>query len=160
MDKPTVLWHGGFHDHPLNGLASYKDKKVWLEVSDDQGCIQIKNEAELKALDPYYYDVHDDEMKKEEDGSYYCWKYTLYKLYEMPDEYFKQFEESHKLFQELVGYHTDHDPLIYNPFCNPFSKFNDIEQPRINYHPYNYDCLGEFRSIDFINYHVPRRNYQ
>src|SRR5437667_3354219 len=115
-EKPIMLWHSAFYDHPLDGLALYKNKKVWFAVSDDGGWEHFENENQVKSLDPYYYDIDFD---KDEDGTFTCCKYTLYKLYEIPEEYLKQHEERHKLFQEFVGYHTDHDPKIYKPFNIP-----------------------------------------
>lgn len=159
-NKPIMLWHSGFYDHPLDGLALYKGVKVWFTVSDDGEWKKIWNLDQLKALDGYYYDIENtsDDIFK---GEMFICKYTLYKLYEIPDKCLIQHEDKHKLFQEFVGYHTDHDPLIYKPFNNwemefENNKFYNTEHPKIDYNPLDHKYLGEFRSIDFINYYLPK----
>lgn len=162
-DRPIMLWHFDFLDYPLNGLALYKNQKVWFVKTFGGGWVNPQNSNEHKDLDSYYYDIESGETGL--DGSTIFWKYPLYKLYEIPDQYLKQYENRHKLFQELVGYHTDHDPLIYQPFntSNWSAEYKNnewyqTEHPVIDYNPQNHNCLGEFRSWDFVNYYRPKVN--
>ena len=160
-DKPIMLWHLGYFDYPHNGIASYKNQKVWFELSSKGQLLNLQNHNECKSLDSYYYDI-DEQSEEDENNAIEIWGYPLYQLYEIPDEYLKQYEYIHQLFQKFVGYHTDHDPLIYKPFDIPNwstecknNKFYNTHHPPINYNPKNYQCLGEFRSCDFVNYFRP-----
>ena len=98
--KPKLLWHCDFYDFPLDGVAEYRGQLLWLKADID-----------------LYYEMFalcdwDDEAMCYDTPSIY------YDLYEIPDVVMKDLVESHKIFQEMVGYHTDHDPSVYSPFNN------------------------------------------
>lgn len=42
------------------------------------------------------------------------YKRPWYNFYQLPDHLIDSIDKEHKLFQEYVGYHSDHDPEIYN----------------------------------------------
>ena len=53
---------------------------------------------------------------------YNAYKYDLYTL---DPETMKAVNDDHAVFQNLVGYHTDHDPKIYKPYDSTISKVGE-----------------------------------
>jgi len=76
-----MLWHNGYYDGPLSGMAMYNDEHVWFD------CI---NETD-------YGD-------------------RIFALYRLDEKTKDEMYRRHRLFQELVGYHCDHDPNVHVEF--------------------------------------------
>jgi len=110
MNRPKLLWHAGFYDFPLNGVAEYEGRKVWFEADEDLYYENIQK-----------YELKDVSTNSDEECDEECMLY--YDLYDIPADVMQDIVDSHKIFQEMVGYHCDHDPSVYQPCVKPYTEF-------------------------------------
>lgn len=133
-----MIWHSGYHDGPLSGMAEYNGELVWFQCNWTHPPIEeIHNIIET--------DAHR--------------RYTLYRL---SDEDREELCHRHQLFQEMVGYHADHDPDVYAPFVGNPKMDEFYEQKKDKKHrkidAKSGEVLGEFAWYQFDHYSVPRDN--
>lgn len=85
-----MLWHSGYYDGPLSGMALYNGKYVWFECDQWGECID-----------------NDDPCP-----DYGMRTYTLHELSEgdLKDQF-----EAHERFRKYVGHHTDYG-VNYSPY--------------------------------------------
>lgn len=159
-----MLWHGAFWDQPLNGMAEYNGEKVYFaidsgdtidqdsyppEVKDAIAKHKIsKDEKDLEVED---YDIYYDES--EEDKRYSVLEDTFYKIYRMPVDVLKEYEDRNTEFCKMVGYHCWHDPSKYKKFV-PTEKFTEYYcekkgKPIEGFDIENFVCLGRFKYNKF-----------
>lgn len=58
-----------------------------------------------------------------------------YDLLQLTPELLEELERRHKMFQEMVGYHCDHDPEVYKPFTmnqKTFDEYYDTKKERLD----------------------------
>ena len=80
-------------------------------------------------------------------------------LYRISPEMLEKIETQHRLFQEMVGFHCDHDPNIYKPFKMDSEKFIKFyserhEMPEIDMEK---DFIIEVEWHDFDHWHRPKK---
>lgn len=93
-----LLWHGGFHDSPINGVLKYNDKRFWFQQCDD-----FMDHPEMVAKWASYWKSEDEDAPKLE------W-YRRYNIHELTPDELKDLDDDHELFRTHVGTHTDYNP--------------------------------------------------
>ncbi len=122
-----MLWHSGYYDGPLSGMARYKGEMVWFDCAE-------------------YGDWGESSVRT----------YTLYRLNEdVKDEIIRR----HKLFDEMVGKHSNHHPDLYDDRrCtdeNTFNEFYKISKKWSKFDHLECDKLGVFAYHQFKYYSRP-----
>ena len=96
----TMLWHSGFWDGPMSGMASLNREYVWFDCTD----MDLDDRA-----------------------------FTIYRL---SDDDKIELVRQHRLFQQHVGHHCDHDPNVYQEYSggNDPDKFYKLQKkfPKID----------------------------
>lgn len=98
-----------------------------------------------------FYDSSDKEICIEKEYT----NYTMHRLSTIDLEYL---EKRHALFQQLVGYHVDHDPSVYLPYRGndrSFEFYNKSDPANVERHIVPHDPFGKIRSHDIIWYGRP-----
>lgn len=100
-----------------------------------------------RSLDGYDIECSEKELYLSE-----CYKYDIYRI---PSEIMTKIDYCHKLFQENVGYHTDHDPEIRNKVSTATPQTREeyfanmrTEHPNIREMPKEY--IGTVKVEDII----------
>lgn len=136
-----ILWHSGYHDGPLDGLALYNGKKIYFcentanHIYTENPFSEIENfknyipKQEFECIqqlvnsDVEYFEFSTKNCDVEYDGTTLSVIFQRrYDLFDVPKEILLKYEEQHKLFQEYVGFNCDHDPKIYKPFTGHTEK--------------------------------------
>lgn len=134
-----MLWHCGYWDGPLNGVALYKGEVVWFECIADHGM--------------------DDE------SDYPLWGLREYSLHQLTEDQKMHLVFDYTLFREMVGPHCDHRPEFHDWFerNENFEFFyNNLKECRKKHaHLWDTDYkkgkkLGVFEHHEFKNYNRPR----
>jgi len=130
-----MLWHSGYYDGPLSGMAEYNGEMVWFQCNWSYPPIEdIHNIIET--------DSH-----------------RRYALYRLSDEDREELCR-HQMFRDMVGYHSDHDPDTYAPFTKKSGFDEFYEQKKDKKHrkidPESGEVLGEVAWYQFEHYSVPR----
>lgn len=81
LEDVKMLWHSGYWDGPLSGIAVYDGKKYWFEIVRE---IMGGNEDEF-------------------------YRTRLFALIKLSPEELAYEEENHERFRKYVGHHTDYD---------------------------------------------------
>lgn len=171
VNQLKMLWHGSFWDQPLNGLAEYNGEKVFFVVDSGEMVDQDSYPTEVKVaiarhkiskdkkdLEVEDYDIYYDESEEVEDGRYSVLEDTFYKIYRIPSNILKEYEDRNTEFCEMVGYHCWHDPSKYKPFVitKTFSEYYaKKEGPIEGFDIKNFECLGRFKYSKFQWYSRP-----
>lgn len=91
-----------------------------LSISDDiiKSILKLSTDDISSEIDlgDYTVEYSDDEV--------FIYQKRKYDIYRLPPDIISMIDSNHKLFQEMVGYHTDHDPSVYKPFTGP-SRWED-----------------------------------
>lgn len=177
LNKPKFLYHLGFYDHPLSGVCEYQGEKLYLELILDYRIFldpeddykfpenypppkDLQYLPDLVTLDPdnditigrYHF------SKDEDDNSIEVYSDLVYATYRLPKYIMNHIEKEHKVFQEMVGYHTDRGD-IYKPFGSTPNQFNEYYKTRRPSPPYTKEefdqakeKVAEFTAGDFIDF--------
>ncbi len=86
-----LLWHIDYHDGPRDGICEYNGKKYFFSQCDD-----------------WFYDEFGNNKNQFDDGVRPSWR-RRYVLIELTPEQLNEEMQTHKLFQQFVGVHTDYD---------------------------------------------------
>ena len=161
-----MLWHGKYHDIPLDGLALYNRELVYFNCVDEGGWVDIKDCPKVLA------DMISSQVEKEYEFEWedYCvWKYVFewedtleinkkpcYNIYRMPLNLLMEYENYIMEFSEKVGYHCWSNDK-YKPFNANNGTWRDYYKMCIPININVEDCelLGSFSSKDFKNYYRP-----
>jgi len=123
-----MLWHCGYHDGPLSGVAKYEGELVWFD------CVEMGDWGE-------------DEVRS-------------FQLHRLSKEDEIEILRRHRLFNEMVGYHSNHHPDEYKEYaCRDkklFNQFYEISKtwPALNLE--KGEKLGVFAWHQFKYYTRPR----
>ena len=153
LNRPKILWHLDFYDHPLSGVALYKGNHVYFDIYEDNGwtCIEDLKASELCAdcleFDDYYI---------MEDSVYYC-EPVRYNLFSLTKDQIIQLQQKNQEFCEKVGYHSQHDPSKYRPYV-PSATSDEYYRVRANETRYDTDLICKCTADDFIWYHRPHNS--
>ena len=135
-----MLWHRGYWDGPLSGVALYNGDVVYFDCKHDYAMGEDEDELPL-------------------------WGLRTYSLYEITEEQKFDLTFNHILFREMVGLHCDHRPEFYDWFTRggDFKFFyEDLKECRDKHkHLWDIDYkkgkeLGVFAYHEFKNYMRPR----
>ena len=147
-EKKTLkmLFHTGYHDGPLDGLAEYDGKEVyfkrreeWLLIEPDAYPADIRDRivcAEDFETKYHYYDADDD----------YVYQKPTYDIFYMDDVSLTTYKERNRTFNEWVGYQNWHDPGVY--------RASPIEQRRpdwMDYYKENPHDYGWNPTLEYID---------
>jgi hypothetical protein len=131
---PTMLWHCGFWDIPRSGIALYQGQMVWFELEPNTAEVEyLDAEAEAK-LTP----EEKKEVETNEKGRRLRYRPPRWGLYELSESQLAAEKKSHEMFQQHVGYNTDHVPGVYRP-CTSDREGWDVyyewaeKQPKTDY---------------------------
>lgn len=201
-DDLKMLFHNGFYDHPLDGLAQLNGEKVYFEFTsidnqfynyDYNDCDRekavfeairctyskqiysylFKNKDQFKQLLDYGVDV--DEIcfdactdnhnitvdLKGKQISIAIRAVPSYNLYYLEETDLNNYIVRHKIFEVMVGRHTNHDPQEFNFFaghskkCDEFYKNMDELYNQFPVNLNNKKFIKSCRSDDFKYYNRP-----
>ena len=116
------LWHSGYYDGPLSGMALWEGKHYWFECEFDYGWREIRDPIEIQELLTTFNKTKVEDLDFCRNEMYYLdWDtfrqspprlmtcepriFILQKL--SPLKYLLEWFK-HKLFQTFVGTHTDY----------------------------------------------------
>lgn len=135
--KAKLLWHAGYWDGPMSGLAEYQSEKVWMNMFKDydtEVCPEpFPGATELATK---YYDRFDQEANEQfwdklegpddgpnnfdddfsfrhHDKSWHRHLPRAFKFYRVKPEVLEMIEKDHQAWRDTVGWHTEHDPELY-----------------------------------------------
>lgn len=182
--KPKILWHDSYMNGPISGLAVIGTQKCWFQVKNMGRGLNIpRNLAELTISDsdeesdinstdvPITPDIdHDIEPDSDSDSESSDSDYIdsgflgrNFDFYALSETNLKLIEQDHENFRNEVGYHTEHDPLLYKPLAINYI-INDkntnylIFTHQVNPHSMLGENLGSFEDYEIDNYYLPNLN--
>ena len=161
--KLKLLFHLGFHDYPLNGLAEYNGQEVYFCVFNEDFTIK-ESEYPQEIIDIIARNNFVDDL--DDEGCMTVGDYTInkyeeeievnkklsYKIYKIPVDTLTKLKTEHNRFCEMVGYW--HDPQHHKSFVakedwkkyyeqpSDFPKFNESELEYLG--TFNYDEFQYF----------------
>jgi len=181
-----MLWHSGFYDIPLDGLAEFNSEKVYFINIKGTLITSIEN---VETLDDIIKNIQnedfDDEKYKNKlltelktlehlehtqtknfEISYtkprkcaYLYERTKYKIFRLPKDVLEQYEKRHQEFRDCIGYHSEHDPSMFQKWnlskSDPTYWTKKREQIP-GWDLKNFTYLGTFYAEDFKWFHVPK----
>lgn len=125
MQDLKMLFHCGFYDVPLNGLAVYNGEEVYFSehISDLSGWVNEEDyNAEIKTAIDKLKMSGDDEIKTKNyciymmDDEIEVQCKLFYDLYRLPKDILSDYKSYMIEFSEAVGYNCWHDPQFYKPY--------------------------------------------
>lgn len=96
----------------LENLKSYKiPESVQSVIISMLQMSESEREDYESHIDGYYIEGSTDEIS--------LFKFPEYEIFTLDHDLMDKLDMDHKRFQEIVGYHADHDPKVYKPFTSP-----------------------------------------
>lgn len=91
-----------------------------------------------------------------EDKEICVFSFRTFGIYKIPNDIIKILEDNHRDWQEMVGYHSDHDPSIYKPFTGS-SRFDEFTEKwkHFKFECKGYECIGKISSMNIGWYRTP-----
>lgn len=135
-----MLWHCGYWDGPLSGVALYNGDVVWFEVETDHGMDDDETDYPLQGL-------------------------REYSLHELTEEQKMDVVFNHIMFREMVGHHCDHQPKNFGWFTRGkrfdyfYNQWKDNQKKYAHLWDRDYGKgkkLGVFAHHEFKNYGRPK----
>ena len=187
MDNLKMLWHSCFYDIPLDGLAEFNGEKVYFvnirgtlitsidnvstlddiieNIQNDQSFDdeKYKNKllSELKTLE----DLKNPKTKNFEivyittTRCALIYERAKYKIFRLPKDVLEQYEKNHQEFRDCVGYHSEHDPSMFQKYDlskSDSTYWTKKREPIPGWDFENFTCLGTFYAEDFKWFHRPK----
>jgi len=118
-DEMHLRWDGGEERIPITWFFDDEKDQPDLELMWHENYYDgpLSGVAKLNGQYVWMELMEEDEETGE----------RLFGLYTMPVERKAEVFRRHKLFQEMVGYHCDHDPEVHKPFhCTDKKKFDEF----------------------------------
>lgn len=100
-EDTKLLFENDNWDGPICGLMLWYGEKAWFKWTDDEEIVLTQEQLQEIANEN---NCTIDEL--DEDDTF-TFPYRIYTVYRLPNDILEAIEHNHKLFQELVGFHSD-----------------------------------------------------
>lgn len=162
-----MIFHRGYYDYPLDGLAEYNGQDVYFtianyptvlqppypqEVIDALESVVVDDDLDIDLTEYWIY--YDERLIVEHKLSYY--------LYKVPIHIIKEYKHEFMVWSDHIGWHCWHDehyrPMIVvhpDPSFNKDIFYQSRKEKYVNMDIKDFELIGQFGYDQFQNFSRP-----